>query len=97
MPRKRRKGPGHLAATDLRISSRGMKIPNYADDGGFRSDDFMEEDDNAGENGYTGAVQYGPDGQPIEPAADEIDGVFGHSRNEDFGMLPNFPKICCSA
>lgn len=71
---------------DIRVSSRGMKVPNYAEDGGFRSDEFMEEDDDAGENGYTAPVSYGPDGQPIyEPAQDEIDGVFGHSRNEEFG------------
>src|SRR5690349_1110988 len=42
-PSRKRK---RTAATspDVRVSSRGGPIPNYADDGGFRSDDYEEDD-----------------------------------------------------
>lgn len=57
----------------------------------------MEEDDEAGGTPYTGPVTYGPDGQPIfEPAADEIDGVYGYSRNEDFGRCSGLYKCARS-
>ncbi|KAF8325229.1 SNF2 family N-terminal domain-containing protein [Cantharellus anzutake] len=78
-PRKRRRPPPSGNSSDVRVSSRGQRIPNYAEDGGFRSEDY--EDD--GTPNGTAAPQYDANGQPIYEDQDEIDGVFGHSRDED--------------
>ena len=94
--RKRRKphtstsasAPASASTSDVRISSRGQKIPNYAEDGGYQSDEFLEDDDAAGELVDQGPVEptgYTADGQPLYEASDEIDGVYGHYRDEEFG------------
>lgn len=100
--RKRRKphsSNSALASTstsDVRISSRGQKIPNYADDGGFHSDEFLEDDDGVGEAVDQGPVEptgYTADGQPLYEASDEIDGVYGHYRDEEYGAVLSFTRL----
>lgn len=91
--RKRRKPPSNTASTsasasDVRISTRGQKIPNYAEDAAFDSEEFREDDDAAGDPIDQAPVEpsgYTADGQPLYEASDEIDGVYGHYRDEEFG------------
>jgi len=64
-PRKRRKphtstsvsAPVSASTSDVRISSCGQKIPNYAEDGGYQSDEFLEDDDAALEPVDNGPVE----------------------------------------
>lgn len=89
--RKRRRAAPADGTSDVRVSSRGVKIPNYADDGGFRSDEYMEEDATpAGHNGAAAPMAWTPDGQPLYEEQDEIDGVFGHARDDEH-------RKCCLA
>ncbi|KAG5648598.1 hypothetical protein DXG03_003209 [Asterophora parasitica] len=72
-PHKKKKKP-RSSADDVRVSSRGGKIPNYLDD----VQDFEKyEDEEDGDNDYyvDPNVQFQED--------DEIEFVLGHSRDED--------------
>ncbi|KAF5380499.1 hypothetical protein D9615_004578 [Tricholomella constricta] len=69
----KKKKKARSSADEIRVSSRGGKVPNYFDD----VQDFEKyEDEEAGENGYyvDPNVQYQED--------DEIEAVLGHSRDE---------------
>ena len=77
--RKRRRPPPSGNSSDVRVSLRGQRIPNYAEDGGYRSEDYDDDDTPNG----TAAPQYDANGQAVYEDQDEIDGVFGHSRDED--------------
>jgi len=68
------------AMHDARISTRGVKVLNYADDTRFGSEE--DEDENGVEpppptNGRQDHAA------PSYEEQDEIEGVFGHSRDED--------------
>ena len=69
---KKKKKP--RVGDELRVSSRGVKVPNYVDD----VDNFDEFEDDA-EAGYYVAAN--PNGQYEEEH--EIEGVFYHMRDED--------------
>ncbi|KAF8303411.1 hypothetical protein DL93DRAFT_2173004 [Clavulina sp. PMI_390] len=97
---KRRSKPQSSAsasAPDLRVSSRGQKVLNYAEDAAFDSDEFGDDEEGGGAGGHQDAgltqqqvvpIGYTADGLPLYEASDEIDGVYGHSRDEDFANDP---------
>jgi chromodomain-helicase-DNA-binding protein 1 len=95
-PSRKRRRPATSGnnTPDVRVSSRGVKIPNYADDGGFRSDEYLEDDNTPGysyPSDPRGPLQ-NVTGQGFE-YDDEIDGVFGHSRDEDRGMAVLYSSL----
>jgi len=69
----KKKKKARLSADEVRVSSRGVKVPNYVDD----VQDFEKfEDDEGGENTYF----VDPNQQYQEE--DEIEAVLNHSRDE---------------
>ncbi|KAJ7287825.1 SNF2 family N-terminal domain-containing protein [Mycena rebaudengoi] len=69
--RSKKKKKGRSAADEVRVSSRGVKVPNYVDD----VQDFEKFDEDDSSAAYNGpAVQY------LEE--DEIEAVLTHSRDE---------------
>lgn len=72
--RSKKKKKSRVADDSLRVSSRGVKVPNYVDD----VDNFDEFEDDA-EAGYYVAAN--PNAQYEEEH--EIEGVFYHMRDED--------------
>ncbi|KAJ6625459.1 transcription regulator [Mycena sp. CBHHK59/15] len=69
--RTRKKKKGRSIADEVRVSSRGGKVPNYIDD----VQDFEKFDDDEPDAGYTGpVVQYQEE--------DEIEAVLTHGRDE---------------
>ncbi|KAG8933089.1 hypothetical protein FRC02_012457 [Tulasnella sp. 418] len=73
--------PGYpsSAYVDARVSTRGQKVPNYVDDTRFGSED--EDDEGPYDHPAQGPNGY-PDANTVEEQ-DEIEGVFGHFRDDE--------------
>lgn len=69
---KKKKRP-RVSGDEIRVSSRGTKVPNYVDD----VQDFEQyEEDEIIPGGYV-------DPNAVQKEEDEIEGVLGHSRDDD--------------
>ena len=69
---KKKKRP-RVSGDEIRVSSRGTKVPNYVDD----VQDFEQyEEDEIIPGGYV-------DPNAVQKEEDEIEGVLGHSRDEE--------------
>lgn len=81
---KKKKRP-RIPADEIRVSSRGVKIPNYVDDvQDFEQFDDEDQEQAAASGQLLAKSAYGGVGAPADfQELDEIEAVLGHSRDEN--------------